>query len=185
MILAVKGLAVVVGVVAVPGGIGAAFALTGKPAACADHEIQTSEAARLALTSQWDDFKAEAAAGTASVAFSEPEVMSRAVKWIADESVDLENVQVYLCEEGYAEATATFTGAGPSIDFLARGTLDLTGDRPAVDVSEVKVGNLPGFVPLATILNFLPEDVKELDITEVKLTGIDFSDRKVTLTGVK
>ncbi len=44
--------------------------------------------------------------------------------------------------------------------------LDLTGDRPTVDVQKVKVGNLPSFLKQGTILNFLPNDVKELDITE-------------------
>ena len=183
MRLAIMIVAIIAGVVIAVIGIIAALILIGSPKVCADRVIPISAEAVNILTSNWDAFKAQAATRQAFVTLTETEVTSRAVRWVEDEGIELENLQVFLCQGGYAEATATFVGApGPSVNLLVRGTLELAGERPEIDIQQVGVGNLPGFAPLEAVLNFIPEEKKTLDI-DVYLTDISFAEGRVTLEG--
>ena len=183
LFLAIKLLGVGTGIVIIAAIVVVALTFTGSPSACSDRNIDVSEPARVRLADKWETFEEEAAQRSATVTFDESEVTSRAVKWGDDEGIGLDNIRVYLCQDGYAEATATFTGPGPNIDILARGTLDLTGARPVIDVQDVKIGNLPGFVPLDVALDFVDDEDKTLDILSVRLTSISFGDGDVTLAG--
>jgi hypothetical protein len=42
------------------------------------------------------------------------------------------------------QASRAIKGLGPDIHALLRGTLDLSGPKPRIDVREIKAGNLPG-----------------------------------------
>ena len=130
LILKIVGLGI--GGVVVVAGVAVVLVLTGSPQACTDREISNSPEARLELQQKWDGFKRKASTGAAEVMFTETEVTSRGIEYLNGEGVPLENLQVFFCGPGFAEATATFVGGGPAVDLLIRGTLDLSGDRPKV-----------------------------------------------------
>ena len=90
--------------------------------------------------------------------------------------------QVYFCEDGYAEATGTFVGGGPNVDLLVRGTLDLSGDLPRIEIDKIRGGNLPGFLPVGALVNAIDDEAKTLDIS-VNLAGITYEDGVVTIQG--
>ena len=170
-------------VVVVVVGVVALLVFTGDPKPCADREVSISSQANRDLKIRWDEFEERAASAPASVTLTEGEVRSRFVEYVFwNDNIDLENVQVYLCPDGYGEATATFVGGGPRLDLLARGTLDFSGDKPKIDIDKIKVGNLPGFVPLGALVNYLSDEAKTIDV-DVNLTSITFSDGEVTLQG--
>jgi hypothetical protein len=60
--------------------------------------------------------------------------------------VPMNDLQVYLCPEGYGEAVGTINALGRDIHVLIRGTLDLSGDQTRIDVQKIEAGNLPGGV---------------------------------------
>ncbi len=180
--LIIKAAIAFAGVVVAVAGVSAVLVFTGSPSACVDREVSVSSQARANLQNKWDEFKLRSASAPASVTFTESEITSRGVEYLDEKGIDIENLQVYFCEDGFAEATATFVGGGPNIDILIRGTLDLSGDLPLIDIDEIKGGNLPGFLPLAGLVNFIDDEDKALNIS-VNLTAITFRDGEVTLNG--
>ena len=180
--LIIKAAVAFVGVIVAVAGLSAALVFTGSPSACVDRQVSVSNQARADLQNKWDGFKLRSASVPASVTFTEGEITSRGVEYLDEKGIDIENLQVYFCEDGFAEGTATFVGGGPNIDILIRGTLDLSGDLPLIDIDEIKGGNLPGFLPLAGLVNFIDDEDKTLKIS-VNLTGISFKDGEVTLLG--
>ena len=110
------------------------------------------------------------------------EVTSWGIEYVNREGLPLENLQIFICGQVYADATATFVGGGPALDLLARGTLDISGDAPKVNIQSVQVGNLPDFLPLGEVVIFMDEEAKTLH-QGVNLTSVTFSDRNVTLQG--
>ncbi len=94
----------------------------------------------------------------------------------------MEDLQVYLCPSGYGEATGTVSYLGQDIKVLARGTLDLSGDRARIDVKSVEAGNLPSAVGTRIINAILnTNDLKTLTFS-VKPDTITIVDQSVTLT---
>ena len=88
----------------------------------------------------------------------------------------------FFCGQGCADATATFVGGGLAVDLLVRGTLDISGVRPKIEIESVQAGNLPGFVPLEGFLASFDDEVKTLNLG-VNLTAVIFSEEQVTLRG--
>ena len=175
-------LATLVGLIV--GGIlmGAVLVFTGSPKACADRTIPVSSAAAQQSRTLWNEFKADARSGSASVTFNETQVTSRGVEWIDEKDAPVEDLQVYLCPSGYGEATGTVSYLGQDIKVLARGTLDLSGDKARIEVKSVEAGNLPSAVGtriINTILN--TNDLKTLTFS-VKPDTITIVDQSVTLT---
>ena len=177
-----KILAASVGGVVVVAGVAVVLVLTGSPEACSDRVISPSPQARVELQNKWDGFKLQASTGVAEVIFNETEVTSRGIEFLNKEGVPLENLQVFFCGQGFADVTATFVGGGPAVDLLARGTLDISGDRPKVEIESVRAGNLPGFVPLGELLASLDDEARTLNLG-VNLTSVAFSEEQVTLHG--
>jgi len=180
--LIVKATVAFLGTIAALGVIAVALIYTGSPNPCVDREISISSGARTQLQDKWDAFKLRSASGATTEMFTETEVTSRAVEFLEDEGIDIENLQVYFCEEGYAEATGTFVGGGPNIDLLVRGTLDLSGNLPRIDIDKIQGGNLPGFLPIRALVDSIDDEAKDLDIS-VNLTTITFDDGNVTVQG--
>ncbi len=183
MFLILKIIGAGIGGVVVVAGVAVVLVLTGSPQACTDRVISQSPQARVDLQSKWDGFKLQASTGAAEVKFTETEVTSRGIEFLKKEGVPLENLQVFFCEQGFADVTATFVGGGPAVDLLARGTLDISGDRPKVKIESVQAGNLPGFVPLGELLPSFDEEARTLNLG-VNLTSVVFSEEQVTLRGV-
>ena len=162
--------------------VSAALVYTGSPSPCVDREVLVSSGARIQLQDKRDAFKLRSVSAATSETFTESEVTSRGVEFLADEGIDIENLQVFFCEEGYAEATGTFVGGGPNVDLLVRGTLDFTGDLPRIDIDEIRGGNLPGFLPVGALVDSIDDEAKTLDIS-VNLTGITYGDGVVSIQG--
>ena len=182
MVLILKIVGLGIGGVVVVAVVAVVLVLTGSPQACTDREVSESAQASLDLQNKWDGFKLQASAGAAEVMFTETEVTSRGIEYLNQEGVPLENLQVFFCGQGFADATATFVGGGPGVDLLARGTLDISGDRPKIEIESVQAGNLPGFVPLEGFLAALDDEARTLNLG-VNLTGVLFSEEQVKLQG--
>jgi hypothetical protein len=163
--------------------VGGVLVMTGNPQPCADRQIPVSPAAAQALKQKWDTFAGQAAAGAASVTFNESEVTSRGVEYLNEKDVPMNDLQVYLCPEGYGEAVGTINALGRDIHVLIRGTLDLSGDQPRIDVQKIEAGNLPSGVGTTIVNQMLDRSgVKNLDV-DVNITGISFADAEATLEG--
>ena len=117
-----------------------------------------------------------------AITLTESEVTSKGVAYLKDEGVDVANLQVFFCPNGVAQATGTYSGAGPSIDFLAEGTLDLSGTQPKIDVTSLKTGRMPDWLPLAKAITAFSEDARKLNL-KIRLTNIQFTGGQVDITG--
>ncbi len=101
LIVAGGGVAVVI----IVSGVGAALVSTGTPEACAERSIDSNLAAADELTAKWEEFKLRASTQVTSESFDEAGLTSRADQYMQDLGFGLDNLQVYVCPEGYAEAT--------------------------------------------------------------------------------
>ena len=163
--------------------VGGVLIFTGTPQACVDRVVTVSPAASQALEVKWDAFSAAIASAPGSVTFDETEVTSRGVEYLDEKDVPLDELQVYFCPQGYAEATGKMDVLGQTASVLIRGTLDLSGPTPVIDVQSVKAGNLPGGIATTVVNQILDQaGVKELDLDE-NLTGIAYVDGQATLDG--
>ena len=179
------GLITLIGVVIGASLVGGALIFTGKPSSCVNRTITPSTAASQALRDQWDQFEADAAAGKAVITFDEVGVTSRGVEYIDEKDLPLEDLQVHFCPDGLGEATGTINTPGPDIQVVLRGTLDLSGAKPRIDVREIKAGNLPNlFGGTDWIINNIVKK-SNADILDVEphLTSIVIKDGSATLTG--
>ena len=180
--LILKILVAGIGGTVVVAGVAVVLVLTGSPEACSDRVIRPSPQAIKELQNKWDGFKLQVSTGVAEVKFTETEATSRGIEFLKREGVPLENLQVFFCRQGLAEATATFVGGGPAVDLLVRGTLDIFGDRAKIEIESVQAGNLPGFVPLGELLPSFDDEARTLNLG-VNLTSVAFSEERVTLQG--
>jgi hypothetical protein len=181
----------VIGIIAIVGVglgaslVGAALIFTGNPSPCVDRAIEPSTAASQALRDQWDAFEAQVAAGNATIVFDEVGVTSRGVEYIQEKDLPLKDLQVHFCPDGLGEASGTINTPGPDIHVIMRGTLDLSGEKPRIDVKEIKAGNLPNlFGGTDWIINNVVKK-SNADILDVKphLLSLDIEDGSATLAG--
>lgn len=103
---------------------------------------------------RWEAYRAEAAGQGAAITFDESEVTSRAREWLDDEDIPLTKVTVCFYE-GQVEARATaevpvasdipLLGGAFETEVSARGTIDLSGEHPRIDITGIDAGSLPGF----------------------------------------
>ena len=183
--LGLIGIITIIGVGLGASLVGGALIFTGNPSPCVNRAIQPSTAASQTLRDQWDAFEADAAGGKATITFDEVGVTSRGVEYIDEKDLPLEDLQVHFCPDGLGEATGTINSPGPDIHVLMRGTLDLSGSKPRIDVREIKAGNLPGlFGGTEWIINNIVKK-SNADILDVKphLTSLTIEDGSATLTG--
>src|SRR3972149_2889968 len=115
------GLAVVVILVV----IGAVLAFSGSPEPCIDRESVPSTAASDELDAARRAFRARAAA------------------CLDEKDVPVDRLQVYFCPDGSAEASGEIDVAGLSAKVVVKGTLDLSGDKPRIEIESVRAGSLP------------------------------------------
>jgi len=165
------------------GIVGAILIFTGSPDPCTDREFEPSSAASQQLRTEWDQFSASAAQGHAEIVLTEVGVTSRAVEYIEEKDIPLEDVRVHFCADGLGEALGTIKTPGPDIRVLLRGTLDLSGDKPKIDVDTIKAGNFPGYGTTWIINNIIKKgDADILDMDE-HLISLEIQDNSATLTG--
>jgi len=162
--------------------VGSVLIFTGNPRPCTDREVPVSTAASQQLRTAWDQFKAEAASGQATLTVTETEVTSRGVEYIDEKNIPLNNLQVHFCSDGLGEALGTIDVPGPNIHVLLRGTLDLSGSKPRIDVQTIKAGNFPGFGTSWILDNIIKKGNADVLNTDVHLTGLQITDGSATLT---
>ena len=163
--------------------VGGVLIFTGSPSPCSDRVVEVSSAASQQLRADWAAFEDQAASGSAQITFTETGVTSRGVEYIDEKDIPLEDLQVRFCPDGLGEATGTIKTPGPDIKVLLRGTLDLSGDKPRIDVQTIKAGNFPGLGTTWILDNVIKKsDADILDI-KVPLTKLEISDGSATLTG--
>ena len=121
--LIIKAAVALLATIVVLVGVAVVLVYTGTPEPCVDRQVSISTGSRSEFQNKWDAFKLRSATTSTSETFTESQITSRGVEFLDEEGIDIENLQVYLCQEGYAEATGTFVGGGPNIDLLVRGLL--------------------------------------------------------------
>jgi hypothetical protein len=163
--------------------VGGVLIFTGSPSPCSDRDIVPSTAASQQLRAEWDAFEDQAAAGGAQITFTEVGVTSRGVEYIDEKDIPLEDLQVHFCPDGLGEATGTIKTPGPDIKVLLRGTLDLSGAKPRIDVQTIKAGNFPGFGTTWILDNVIKKSNADILDIKVPLTRLEISDGSATLTG--
>jgi hypothetical protein len=165
--------------------VGAALIFTGNPSPCVNRPITPSTAASQALRDQWNAFEQQALSGSATITFDETGVTSRGVEYIKEKDLPLKDLQVNFCPDGLGEARGTIDSPGRPIHVLLRGTLDLSGPQPRIDVTTIKAGNLPSIFGGTDwiITNIIKKS--NADILDVKphLTKLVITDGSATLTG--
>ena len=183
--LGLMGLIALIGVGLVASLVGAALIFTGNPSSCVSRSIVPSTAASQALRDQWGAFEVQAAGGKAVITFDETGVTSRGVEYVDEKNLPLKNLQVHFCPDGLGEATGTINTPGPDIHVVMRGTLDLSGPKPRIDVREIKAGNLPGLFGGTDWIITNVVKKSNADILNVKphLISLDIKDGSATLTG--
>ena len=123
---------------------------------------------------KWDDFDAVLDGGSpSSVTFNESELSSRADRYFREEKgIDFRDVRVCI-HDGYAEATGTLDAIlGLEVEVKLKGTMDLTGDTPEVEIDDIEFGKVPGWlVDIADAILGAEGDIDDgLDDIELKHT---------------
>ena len=164
--------------------VGGALMFTGNPKPCVGRSVVPSTAASDALRADWDKFASEAAGGEATITFDEEGVTSRGVQYVDEKNLPLKNLQVHFCPDGLGEATGTINTPGPDIHVIMRGTLDLSGPKPRIDVREIKAGNMPSLFGGTDWIITNVVKKSNADILDVKphLISLDIKDGSATLT---
>jgi hypothetical protein len=145
---------IVVGVLATVGGPGSCTPGGGT--------IVVSAANASTFDGKWDGFDAVLDAGSSSsVAFSESEITSRADQFTKDEASDIKDVRICV-HNGFGEVTGQLDGfLGIDVKFKAEGIVTLIGEHPEVDLMDIDIGNVPGFI-LDPFENLLEDAIEEL-----------------------
>jgi hypothetical protein len=177
------GLIGLVGIGLGAGIVGAILIFTGSPSPCTDREFEPSSAASQQLRAAWDQFSDSAAQARAEIVLTEVGVTSRAVEYIDEKDIPLEDVRVHFCADGLGEALGTIKTPGPDIHVLLRGTLDLSGDKPKIDVDTIKAGNFPGFGTTWIINNIIKKGNADVLDMDEHLISLQIQDGSATLTG--
>ncbi len=144
------------------------------------HPVST--AASQQLRSDWDQFTHAAPSGQATLTLTETGVTSRGVEYIDEKDIPLKNLQVHFCSDGLGEALGTIDTPGPNINVLLRGTLDLSGSKPRIDVRTIKAGNFPGFGTSWILNNIIKKGNADVLNIDAPLTGLKITDGSAALT---
>ena len=112
---------------------------------------------------------------------------SRGVDWVEQKNAPIDDLQVYFCPQGYAEATGKVSILGLKSKVVVRGTVDFSGPQPEVVILSVRAGRLPSSVAKPIVERVIDAaNVRTVDIDE-HVTSVEFAPDggKVTVTGAK
>jgi len=168
------GLGILIGLILV-GGL---LIFTGSPTACAARDIPYSSATSQELRAQYKALALKGGTGN----FTEAQATSRGIDYVNEKSAPVEDLQVYFCPQGYAEASGKVKILGLKSKVVVRGTLDLSGPQPQIVLQSVKAGNLPSAAAKPVVNAVLNAgNLKTLDIDE-RITQLTFSDGTAAVT---
>jgi hypothetical protein len=164
------------------------LAITGSPGECNSNgrTIVADLSGAASFQQKWDDMNNALDAGQPSSAtFTESEATSRAQLWAEQHDAPVSDLRLcFNADGGSGSAKIDIPFVPGDIDVLVHGTLDLTGEKPAVEITDTEMGRLPG--PAATrIEDFITRliDHETDDITLKHDYGLQFADGEVTITG--
>jgi hypothetical protein len=164
------------------------MAILGSPGSCEDEERPISDTLESAVAFQlkWDRLGDVLDAGQVSTfVFSESEVTSRARLWVDEHDVPVSDLFICFSTEGGAASGQVDVPFFPGdVDVLIRGTVDLRGERPEVQIDEIEVGSLPG--PLANLVKSFIDALIDDQEEELGLDhdyGLAFGEGEVTISG--
>lgn len=164
------------------------MAILGNPGSCEDEERPISDTLESAVAFQlkWDRLNDTLDAGQVSTfVFSESEVTSRARLWVDERDVPVSDLFVCFSTEGGAASGQVDVPFIPGdVDVLIRGTVNLRGERPEVEIDEIEVGSLPG--PLANLVKGFIDALIDDQEEELGLDhdyGVAFGEGEVTIGG--
>jgi hypothetical protein len=147
-----------------------------------------------AWQAKWNEFDAKLDAGqSASVSFTESEATSRSARHLDAKEAPIRNL-ITCFHEGEAEASANvdlpvlaeLPGVGGMFDtnVLARGTMDFSGAKPKIVITEIKAGNLPDDAAeriKGQIESLVNDQINDLTLQH-KYTP-EFSEGSITING--
>src|SRR3989304_3918379 len=87
------------------------------------------------------------AGGRGGLGVSELQATSGGVAFLDGGDVPVDELQVCFCPDGSAEASGKIDVAGLSAKIVVKGTLDLSGDKPRIEIESVRAGSLPSAAP--------------------------------------
>jgi hypothetical protein len=164
------------------------LAIAGSPGECDSNgrEIVADFAGAASFQQKWDDMNNALDAGQPSSAtFTESEATSRARLWVEEHDAPVSDLRLcFSAGGGSGSAKIDIPFVPGDVDVLVAGTLDLTGEQPEADITDVEMGKLPG--PVASrIEDFITRliDHETDDITLKHDYGLQFADGEVTITG--
>ena len=139
-----------IGAVIVFGVVMSALAVSGGSGQCTPGggTITISAANADSFDQKWDDMDAILDGGSpSSITLDESEISSRADRYFRDETVlDVSDVRVCI-HDGFGEATGSIDAvAGLGVDVSLKGTVDLSGDAPKIEIDDIDIGNVPDFL---------------------------------------
>ena len=163
--------------------LGVFLVVTGSPGTCSDREIAPVSAAVAAqLDDRWDQFSADITSAASSIGVSESEATSRARQYVEDEDVPVDDLRVYFCDGGSGQLAGKVKAMGIDVDFVVTGHLDISGNRPVVELDSIDIGNMPGFVADTVFDLLLDDDARTLELDE-NLLGSEISDGMIEISG--
>ncbi|MEX2159167.1 MAG: hypothetical protein WEB04_07170 [Dehalococcoidia bacterium] len=164
------------------------LAINGSPGECDSNgrTIVADLASAASFQQKWDDMTNALDAGQPSSAtFTESEATSRAQLWAEEHDAPVSDLRLcFNAGGGSGSAKIDIPFVPGDVDVLVHGTLDLTGEKPEAEITDVDMGRLPG--PVAgRIEDFITRliDHETDDITLKHDYGLQFADGEVTITG--
>lgn len=166
------------------------LAVTGSPGSCEDEARPISDTPELAIAFQlkWNRFNDTLAAGQEStVVLSESELTSRARVWVEARDVPVSDLLIcFSVDSGAASGKVDVPFFPGDVDVLIRGTVDLRGEHPDIEIDELEVGTLPG--PLTGLVegfieSLINDQEEELELALEHDYGITFGEGDITIGG--
>jgi len=158
--------------------VGGILIFTGSPQPCAARDIPYSSAASQELRAQYKALALRGGTGN----FSEAQATSRGVDYVNEKDAPVEDLQVYFCPQGYAEASGKVKILGLKSKVVVRGTLDLSGPQPEIVIQSVRAGNLPSAAAKPVVNAVLNAgNLKTLDIDE-RISNLAITDGQAAVT---
>ena len=147
---AIVVVSIVVGGVVIFGIVMSALAVSGGPGQCTPGGgvLIVNAANADSFDQKWDALDAILDSGApSSITLNESEVSSRADRYFTEEAaIDLKDVRVCI-HDGFGEATGTLDAIlGLAVDVKLKGTVDLTGDTPKIEIDDIDFGSVPGWL---------------------------------------
>jgi hypothetical protein len=163
---------------------GAFFAFTGTPSPCVDRELNPAPGANQQLQANWLRAIDGISAGErVTLSVTEGQASSIGDGYLDNKGVPVEDLRVYFCPGGEgAQATGKVGLLGIGANVLVEGRLDVTGERPRVELDHVRAGRIPGFIsrPLLDLL-VDRDDVLTLSALE-NVSAIEYLDGEALVT---